>query len=371
MPILKKTTAANFHGVPVSGFPLILDDDFSVDWLSLNWFLEIYAEGAALTTLGTYAQHLTDFLSQLSVDGMSFQDVHDAWIAVYRNCLIERGNTQSYASQVLRTVLSYLYWLETEGYVYNLVGQGRAFRVRVKLSDAGVMSHPAMKVSSSVKANRPTPRIEWIDKIKLFGPKSEHLAARFELMVDWGSAMGLRAHEITNLKINSLPSLDTALNAIDGSYDLAITLKVTKGSKPRTIPVSPLLIKNTWEFIFTEREQVVSKWKRRAVKKREVYKDSGFVFLSDTTGESLCPRSLSNQVRSAWKEAVAAEMLTSDEPVWTHGLRHCSLKTTHDHLFLAGVERAESVVRQVAGHSSEGAIDTYIGVDVYSRGWDG
>ncbi|WP_269621500.1 tyrosine-type recombinase/integrase [Zhongshania sp. BJYM1] len=361
MAIIKKTSEADFYGVPVAGFPLILNGDYSVNWLALNWLLDTYAEGAVVSTLGTYAQQLGDFLSQLAVDGIGLQDVHDAWILAYRSELIGRGNTRSYAAQVCRTVLAYLHWLEQERYVYNLIGEGSAFRIRIKMGKSGKMSHPAVKVSSSVKAARPKPRAEWINAIKPFGPQGSHLAARFELMIDWGVSLALRAHEITNLKIEKLPSLETALKALDGGYGLTVTLDVTKGSKPRTVPASPFLIKNTWEYIYTDREEVIRLMRQRHGSKD--FKDPGFVFLSSKTGDALCPRAFSNQVKSAWWKAVGEGILTEDEEVWTHGLRHYSANTNLKTLQAAGVSRADVVVRQIMGHSTENALDSYIDID--------
>lgn len=361
MAFVRYTSEINLSGGKVLKFPLLLSRQFKVNWLCLNYFLDLQSQGTFNSSIHTYAQHLCDLLSQLEAENdMAIDQVHDAWLIAYKNSIIERGNTEDYASQILRTCLSFFKWLEDEKYFTNLIGEDNYCRIRIKLLESGMLKHPAIKVIHKYKRRTITPRIEWINAIKPYGPGRDDLASRFNLMIDWGADLGLRAKEICALTISQLPTLEAAQKALRDGKNLQIKLTVTKGSVAAVIPVSPLLIKKTWDFIYTDRCNVVETWVKRKLKGRTVFHDTDYVFLSDKTGSKLTPASFSNSVRSAFLAAVEAKDLTIDERVWLHGLRHNFTANLLKSLDERGVERPEAIARQVTRHGSAEAMEPYL-----------
>lgn len=361
MASIRYTSEVSLSGGKVVKFPLILSGHFKVNWLCLNYLLDLQSQGVSAGSIHTYAHHLCDLVSQLEAEGgMDIDQVHDAWLIAYKNSILERSNTEDYASQVLRTCLAFFKWLEDEKYFTNLIGEDNYCRIRIKLLESGVLKHPAVKVIHKYKRRTITPRIEWINAIKPYGPDRDDLASRFNLMIDWGADLGLRAKEICALTISQLPTLEAAQKALRDEKNLQIKLTVTKGSVAAVIPVSPLLIKRTWDFIHTDRCNIVEIWTKRKLKERTVFHDAGYVFLSDKTGGKLTPASFSNSVRSAFLEAVEANDLTIDERVWLHGLRHNFTANLLKSLDKNGVERPEAIARQVTRHGSVEAMEPYL-----------
>ena len=62
MAVVRFTTRAVINESPIDRFPLILLDDGGVHWLSLNYFLDLRRQGAAVSSIGTYGSHLTCLL---------------------------------------------------------------------------------------------------------------------------------------------------------------------------------------------------------------------------------------------------------------------------------------------------------------------
>jgi integrase len=371
MALIRYTDQTYIAGGKVNKFPVIMTRDSTVHLLSLNYFLDLYATHSPLSTIKTYAGHVCDLLSQLEAeDGMGLDQIHDAWIRVYKESIVGRNNTENYASQVLRTCISFLKWLEDQGIFKNLIGEKSSCQVRIKILDSGAVIHPAITKEHRGRRKGGTPRIEWINAIKPYGPKRPDLSNRFELMIDWGKDLGLRAKEICALKIEQLPSLDSSLKALREERLLDIKLTVTKGSKSAVIPVHPLLIKKTWDFIYTDRVIVTEIFNKRLSKDAVVYSDPGFIFLSEKTGSNIGPVSFSNSIRKAFLFAVKTGELTLDERVWLHGLRHNFTTSVMKKLDSKGVLRPEAITRQITRHGSDEALEPYL-TDRFNRDFHG
>jgi len=360
---LRTTRKASVRGQVVEGFPLILTDQYEVDWLTLEHFLDLY-RSVSVGSLKLYATHLVDFLSQLEVDVLMLDDVTDDWLIAYKNSLLNRRNSsdiqnsRNYAAQVLRTVIHYLHWLERNKFVRNVVGETKRHKVRIQVSRRGI-KHPLTKAGSGTSKKTVTPRKTWIEAVKTYGPKREDLAERFELMIDWGMSAGLRAHEICALKIDQLPLRETAENALSEKRKVYIKLTVTKGGKVPNIPISPLLVIRTWDYVELYRPDITKSCEKKAKSEYEVYAEPGEIFLSSNTGKALTRKSLSNSIRTAFLKAVDVEDLTLDERVWTHGLRHNFTTTFLKGLDAAGVKRPEAVARQATRHDHEDSLEDY------------
>lgn len=361
--LLRTTRDASVRGVKIEGFPLILNDNYEVDWLTLEHFLDLH-RSVEVSSLKLYANHLVDFLSQLEIDDLRLDDINDDWLIAYKSSLLKRKNSSgirnsgNYASQVLRTVVHYLYWLEQNKFVRYVIGQTKQYRVRIKVDERGI-KHPLTKNRTGKSKPTVTPRKEWIETVKTFGPAREDLAERFELMIDWGMSAGLRAHEICALTISQLPIKETAENALADGRKVYIRLTVTKGGKVDNISVSPLLIMRTWDYINFYRIDVVNKFKKKSESEYEVYKTPDEIFLSSSTGQAITSKSISNSIRSAFLKAVDAKELTIDEKVWTHGLRHNFTNNLLKGLDAAGVKRPEAIARQASRHAHENSLEDY------------
>lgn len=374
MAHIRYTNDADFNGNKHKKFPVILSGDLSVHRLSLKYFLSLRVQSSS-ATLVTYAQHLCDFLSQLEYDNkglsegeqLSWDEVNDQWLENYCNELrsrlgTDKDNSSNYVGHVLRTVIAFLDWAQKSNYARNLTGYGEFSRIRLlPAKSEGAISHPLVKRFTREKSpSRTAPLKEWIETVKehttLAGAEQYK---RFELMVDWGVGVGLRAHEICALNIEQLPSRKTVENAAINGKNVFISLHVTKGSKPKTVPLSPLLVKRTWDYIEGERLIIVNKFKSKAKKNKVPFSESSEVFLSATTGRALNARSFSNQVRNAWLNAVNCGELTEDELVWAHGLRHRFATDLLKGLDSAGVKRPEEIAKHLSRHSKSESLEAY------------
>jgi integrase len=364
MAYLKKTKKANILGESVKGFPLLFWDNNKIHWLSLSYFIELYRSDA-VRSLGTYAQHIQDIYSQIEIEENihEISDIDDDFLRAYKSSIISRGevnNTKNYASQIIATILRYCMWLEENGYSRNLIGTSKFHRIRIILTDKGHIKHPLSKNKSSDKKTMRAPRTDWIEIIKKFGPATERVNKRFELMIDWGRVSGVRGDESCHLSIRQLPTHETVEKAILNGRNIFILLTHTKGSNDKSIPVNPMLVKRTWDYIDAERKSLVKIFKSRSKKKKESYKECDFIFLSEKTGTNITPGTFSTMVRAAFLKAVEATELTEDERVWCHGLRHNFVVTTLIKFDEKGVPRPEAVAQQATRHSSTKAMEPYL-----------
>jgi site-specific recombinase XerD len=369
MAYLIKTKKANINGELVKGFPILLWENNDIHWLSLNFFIEKY-RNTVVKSIGTYAQHLQDIYSQIEYqEGIEeISDIDDDFLIAYKASIRSRGitserkteNTKNYAAQIIGTVLLYCMWLEENGYSRNLIGTTKFHKIRITLTATGRIKHALSKHKSTDKKALRAPRESWVEIVKRYGPKGQYVNKRFELMVDWGRAAGLRADENCHLTVNQLPLRETAEKGILDGKNIYILLTHTKGSIDKSIPVNPLLIKRTWDFIDAERAALVQKIKIKIKNKKEIYTENDFVFLSERSGDPLLPSSFSREIRTGFLKAVDAGDLTEDERVWCHGLKHIFSVVLLKRLDEKGVRRPEAVARQATRHSSEGAMEPYL-----------
>lgn len=231
MAHLRFVSDLEINGSKLKKFPFIITEQLKVHLLILEYFLELRAS-VSYPTLLTYAQHLSDFITQLEVDndGLSYDDpqykdwdeIDDNWMETYSNEIINRcdsdlDNSKNYAGQVLRTVVAYLKWTQSKGYTSNLVGIGEENRLKLNTSESkrGGTVHPlAKKLGKEKSPARTAPRMSWIEIAKSHSHiKSRELKVRYELMVDWAVGLGLRAHEVCALTVSQLPSQKSAEDA--------------------------------------------------------------------------------------------------------------------------------------------------------------
>jgi len=365
MAYLRKTLQADIVGFgTLKGMPLILNDDYSVHLVSQYYFLFLLKR-VVVGSVYTYAGHIADFISQLEVDGKTISDIDDNWLRAYKKALIHRdgndSNTNNYASQVMRTVINYCYWLTENGYERALCGVDKLNKIQIELTRTGSIRHILNKNTNTDKRPVFPPKTEWINLVKVYGPQREDLQVRFELMMDWGSAAGLRADEACHLKKKQLPSLKAAEKALDDETDLIVELTHTKGNKRAKIKVNPVLVIKTWNYIELYRDVVVEKFRKEAKVLRKTFKESSYIFLSSTTGVAITTRGFSNSVRTAFLAAVNDGELNEQQRVWLHGLRHNFINVTLKMHDSNNQKNSEELTIRQSRHGSVDAMQPYTG----------
>lgn len=352
-----------FAGKSHKKFPLILNNEHIINRLTLKYFLSqrvLWSEG----TLHTYTKHVCDFISQLELENKecSFDHIDEYWLEAYANQISNR-NTGSggYVSQLLSSVIDFLFWCENNNYCKNLIGVTSKFKIKVFQTKNGVTHNLVKYYNKQGASPKIAPRDEWIETVlseEYF--KSEDLEIRFNLMVEWGRRCGLRAHEICALSVDQIPSRETLEQNIIEKNNSFIELTVTKGKKKARIPVSGILLKKTLDYIESERNQLIKKFKNEARLQRKAYIPPQQVFISSTTGQALHRRTFSNQLRSRWLQALENGNLTQDQYVWVHGLRHRfatdKLKKISQ---LKHIRDPREVTKTLTRHSHSSTLDIY------------
>lgn len=378
MAHIRFTTKLEINGSRLDKFPLIITNNLKVHILSLEYLLH-KRTSVTTSSLFTYAQHIADFLSQLETENKGFtcddseykewDEIDDDWIEEYSVELISRyesefDNTKGYVGQLLSSVVNYLKWAQEVGYTRNLIGLGENNRIKLNISSSKKGDRQilplAKKFLKEKSPKRTAPRMEWIDAVKAnLVVKSPELGVRDELMIDWGVGVGLRAHEVCALTISQLPSRTSAEDAHINSQNLFIKIVISKGSKQKLVPVSPLLVTRTWNFVDKDRKVIFSSDDKKVRAERIPIVDSGILFPSEKTGTKLHPRTFSNKVRNAFLRAVEVGDLAEDQHVWAHGLRYRHATDLLKGLDNKGVKNPERIAKQATRHQHENTLETY------------
>lgn len=323
-----------------------------------RYLLNHLARHGAVRSLETYATHLRDFHTQMLIDGKTVDEVTDAYLSVYHEAIKSRAS-RPYASQVVRTVIAFLSYLEEKGSIAGVIGETRGYAVRVSRTRDGSISHPLARGGKAPKSNH-FPSGRAIDAVKCATSHAPALGERFSIMIDWGDVRGLRAMEICALRICQLPDRDSVEKALEDDRVLEVRLSQTKGGKPRLVEVHPLLLARTWKWIDTGRIDIQRAFRRRARAQGIVVPKTDAIFLSESTGLALTPKAFSNAIRKAFKRAVAAGELTEAERVWAHGLRKRMInrEVRDDQSNSDG--RKERALMHQTGHGSLAALGRYV-----------
>lgn len=354
-----------FAGKSYEKFPLILDNNHNINRLILKYFLSqrvLWAD----STIYTYTKHLYDFISQLEVENpeCTFDHIDDDWLEAYAHEIARRNPKSTggkYIAQILSSVLNFLVWCENNNYCNNLIGYNANFRIRIRPTKKG-FTHNLIKYYEKQKSPpKIAPRDEWIEKLLSQDHfRSKDLEIRFNLMLEWGRSCGLRAHEICELTIDQIPSRETVEQNIIEKKNTFIELTVTKGKKKARIPVSGILLKQTLDYINSERNHLIKKFKKKARSERNAYIEPYQVFISCRTGKALHYRTFSNQLNARWQKAVENGNLTKYQHVWVHGLRHrFATDKIKEITHLKYVRDPRQVTKTLTRHSHASTLDIY------------
>lgn len=126
------------------------------------------------------------------------------------------------------------------------------------------------------------------------------VSARNTLLVKWYAQCGLRRLEWVHLYVRNVPSPDAVDDALLHGYGISVKLEVTKGGDVQYVDASAELLEATLDYIEGPRADIVKRFS-----KRQGYKEPKEVFLSETTGRALNPRSVSNLLKTIFVAAKA------------------------------------------------------------------
>lgn len=342
----------------ISRFPLVVYDDGSADMDIMRYLLSCLAGGGAIRSLETYATHLRDFHSQILVDKKAVGEVTDAYLSAYHEAIKNRAS-MPYASQVVRTVIAFLSYLEEKGKITGVIGETSRHAVRVSRTKNGSISYRLARGGKTPKSNQ-FPSIHAIDAVKCAISHAPELSERFSIMIDWCHVRGLRAMEVCALRVSQLADRGSVERALEDDRVLEVRLSQTKGGKPRMVEVHPLLLARTWKWIDTGRVEIQRAFRRKARAQGIMVPMTDAIFLSGSTGVALTPKAFSNAIRKAFKRAVAAGELTEAERVWAHGLRKRMINREVRNDRSNNDGRKERELMHQTGHGSLAALGRYV-----------
>jgi len=343
-----------------SNFKLLMNKNNSVNWDVLNYMISILKSGLALSTVNLYGCQLCDFFSQVEVDAKNLHQLDYAYLEEYKKSIKARNEEETnYAPNILRTVLSFLYWMECEGHVVNLIGSSRRHKIYITFDDKGKMLSPLSK-SHKKTSKRKLPKLSWINAVKKHGLINSDLALRLELMIDFCNTTSARSMEVCALEIKNLPCRSEVEEALVNGVPVDVLLVKTKGGRARRVKSPPILISKIHDWIDYVRPDLVAVAKKNANKKLASFIEPAEVFLSKKTGRKLDPRTFSNQVRNGFLKGVMAGDIPSSADVWAQGLRHYFVNNELKERKAAGQKGAEQVVIKQTGHSSLQSMEVYV-----------
>jgi integrase len=356
------------NGKRVDGFPVLVLSNHQPCMITMSYCIHLLRhERLAISTIKTYVGHLKDFYCQLEVDAeLTIDDLDEGWLQAYYESILNReidgsvvNNTEKYASQILATVIRFLYWLSQKSHVRaGLIGIGNDFRISITKDSKNKIQHPLIREPRE-DVSLSAPRLSWINTVIQFGPKDPLSHGRFELMVKWVIDAGLRGMEICALKIDQLPSRTLAENAALHKKLVKMQLKTTKGGKPQPIDLSPQLLIDTWDYIDQVRKQFLTKLKTKHRNSGKLITDLQYIFISTGSLQKPSPRGFSNAVRDSFLRAVRAGRLTIEQRVWAHGLRHYKLTADAIRADQKNIRNPEEFLRQRARHKSVDTLRRY------------
>lgn len=353
-----------FAGKSHKKFPVILNNDHIVNRLTLKYVLSqrILWGGR---TLHTYTKHICDFISQLEVENEegSFDHIDHLWLEAYADQVFRRNqNTENYVAQLLSSVIRFLLWCEDQNYCKKLIGVNSSFKIRVIKTKNGFTHNLIRYYQNRKSLPKIAPRDKWIKAVLAEEQfKSIDLENRLSLIVKWGERAGLRAHEICALKLNQIPAREILENSIIEKKNIFVEFTETKGTKRAKIPVSGILLLKTRDYIELERDKIIKKISKKNLLEHKVYIPPDEVFISSTTGQALHPRTLSNQIRSRWLQAVKNGRLTEDQHVWLHGLRHrFATDKLKEISKIPHISDPHEVTKILTRHSHSSGLDPYV-----------
>ena len=280
MPYKLKKTNKNFvyarksyAGIPV----LVRSDGIFVREVCEYFLFLVISEHLAVTSAKTYAERIALFFNFLEIEGVNFRDVRDEHLIRWENQQTKNGLISDTQIDRCDAVFQFYVWLETRGYVTNLV---RVPGHNDHLSFTPALTSAAPKGSKQKKASKhgivsavrpkskgrkilPTPTFDEVTELYVVADKGDvAFTERNHLLIDWYTQTGVRRHEFASLTISQIPSWKKIHELQQSSEAYGFLLTVTKGGTPREVPVLPEILERTREYIEGPREEIVKRFKK-------------------------------------------------------------------------------------------------------------
>ena len=342
---------------PCPGRPLFVQEE-RVLWDPTDWGRSLIEAGHPTSTVRTYTQQLLDLLLQMEVDKMSVADINKAYMKGYRSSLENRGAGANYVAGLLGSQLRYFRWLEGEKEGLWLIGPGPGYAIPLAITGrnrSGLV--PRIKRGSPVAKMPPDEAIE-ATKAHLLRV-CDNLRERDELIIEWQRVAMLRAMEASNLLLESIPSEERIAKLVASEQTFGVNLLTTKGGAPRVVDVSPFLLQRTRIFIDVDREAILDPIRSRCRRLRLPFVEPSEVFVT-RRGLRIDPRTISNTIRSAWKEAKRLGNFDEHDRVYSHGLRHRGITKDLKGRIDAGQPNADRMTMRQSGHRQEASMRPYV-----------
>jgi integrase len=279
---------ATYEGLPILLTRAGAAVDTPSDWLRY----QAVKRSAPASTLQTYAETLRLYWNYLDWWNSEerkramrenreippirrWDEIDDDFLEEWRNDQRAAGVHTGTINFRMSLVFRFYWWAQTTGRVQRLIGwthwdeSGRAdpppisARVVAGRSKGGVtpvvltsnLLYP--KPGKAKKSHIPTNDEAFNLHATLGSTASEYLAVRNSLMASWAEEAGLRRLEFLALKASEIPSREDIAGLMARGEIYLLDLTVTKGGRPRTVPVTPELLGRTREFIDVDRHELL------------------------------------------------------------------------------------------------------------------
>lgn len=291
---------------------------------SVNEYFRSQARRWSSSTIKTYAEHVTAFLSWLDGVDADLQDCDGDTIAIYTEALCSVRNrplglSWNTIDRRIYAVTALLRWCAKNGYLNcdkNLFDDSRPI-ARGTFQRAGHPSRPIRKPTRWVTLER---ALDFISAME--SPADKAHSIRNGLIARLMLEVGLRVSEVIQFPENELPEIDEL-------KDFSVTKIIGKGRKERLIPIPTRLLRDLHGYRATERQAIVEKIGGRINSFKTL-------FLSNR-GKALS---------RGWVEKIFQEMSgAQNQRITPHMLRH-TFGTYHYHL-----HKDLPLLRNIMGHA--------------------
>jgi site-specific recombinase XerD len=357
-----------------SGVPLVLHDDGAVCWPVTDWLISLLREfNKSMSTLRTYADHVSMFLRYLDANKLGLRDTSNAVLYGFRNELIkpEHDCSNDQINKVIRRLLAIFIYLQQKGYFGSLQVIGRdtenpnaqvvySYRdVNVQVANGKMIRrntiwHPAL-LPPGVKRQRFPIATSTIDKlweaVSIY-TKDAHAQFRAELMLLLFESSGKRRLQVDRLTVQSISKAEKSKR---------LSFIGVKGGDFCEVPIPPETILKAIAYINGPRKDLIA----NAIRRNRLTEDHGYLLVS-RWGTPWDEKSISNEFLKL-KKAAGIE-----EPAFAHLFRNrwMTLQATelaaHVDSPMARSTLATKL-RSRSAHKSDGGVAPYIDLGFEER----
>lgn len=330
-------------------------------------------------TLKTYAFKISHLIRYCYKNKLLFRDITDDRFSLFINFLQAEKNQNGEPAreierviQIGRQCIDFLVYLQELNDLDNFIGQGKQFRIKIKVKKYKVyvegnkkplekeyFHHNSFPTPDPVRKRHPVSK-DALNKIKQFVMKTSDrgLRRRNLAIIQTFEQTGTRR---TEALLTTVDNVRDAINSSEACPRLKfVTLK--RSSHERLIPVPRVYLENLMDYINTTRRSVV-------YKKLGKKNDHGFVFVSHTSGKPLSSDTISTYMGN-WRRSAGIE-----DEFFAHLIRHYFITEKlkcmileYDYLnrkdefrkALLTVEKLKIELQQWSGHRRLHSLDTYI-----------